>query len=980
MKKQSKPKTQGPAEKPDTVKFPIVGIGASAGGLEALEEFFSNIPQDSGMAFVIIQHLDPTHKGMLPELLQRTTKMQVYTVKDRMKIKPDSLYVIPPNKSMSILNGTLHLFTPVETRGLRLPIDFFFRSLADDRLEKSIAVILSGMGSDGSIGLRAVKEKGGIVLVQSPDTARFDSMPRSAIEAVSADVVAPMNELPLKLIELSKKTSHVLSGKESEKNTSVLEKIIILLRSQTGNDFSQYKKNTLYRRIERRMMIHKISSIALYLRYLQENPAEIDILFKELLIGVTSFFRDVTMWEQVKKKIIPQILAKAATGQIIRIWIPGCSTGEEAYSMAIIFREVLENANLKKNIVVQIFATDIDSYAIEKARKGVYTANISAEVSSNRLKKFFIESDGHFRIKTEIREMVVFAPQNVIKDPPFTKLDILCCRNLLIYLDANLQKKLLMLFYYSLNPNGILLLGSAETIGTQNELYSIVDSRSRIYRRSNIFKTPELNEMPGTISHINHGLNDKTSKKKIPDNIQSLTEQLLLQQYSPASVLVTDKGDILYITGSTGKYLEPSAGKANMNLFTMAREGLRNKLPEIFRRSLQTSEKVVLRNTKINADGVTHYVDVTIQKIGRPLALNGRILVIFNPVSLSAEAPPVTNKGNSSAGENGSDSDLEIQRLHEELHSLHEEMQTSQEEISSANEELQSTNEELQSANEELTTSKEEMQSMNEELNTVNVELQNKIDDFSRVNNDMNNLLNSIEIATLFLNKELKIRQFTFPATKLFKLIHSDVGRLFTDQVTDLDYPEMINDAREVLRTLHFVEKEVNTHDGRWFNIRIMPYRTFEDKIDGLVITFIDITKSKNLENALRSTQMTLNSIIQAMPEVILGLSADGKVIEFNPKAEELFGSAKEEVMGKSYVDFFIPESSRSKVLKDMKKLLTGSSPGRYINPVKTVSGKIVNMEWSANKLIDKDGKTTGIISVGVNISKIKNNSHDQTK
>jgi two-component system CheB/CheR fusion protein len=965
MKKQTKPETEG-----ITSKFPIVGIGASAGGLEALEEFFTNIPSDCGMAFIIIQHLDPNHKGMLAELLQRITKMPVYTVKDRMKVKPNSLFVIPSNKSMSILNGTLHLFMPIETRGLRLPIDFFFRSLADDRHEESIAIILSGMGSDGSIGLRAIKEKGGMVLIQSPDTAKFDSMPRNAAEAVSADVVAPVNELPLKLIELSKQTSRVHPGQELEKNTSVLEKIIILLRSQTGNDFSQYKKNTLYRRIERRMNIHKIESIAFYQRYLQENPAEIDILFKELLIGVTSFFRDAKLWEHIKTKIIPQILAKSTPGQIIRIWIPGCSTGEEAYSMAIILSEVLENENLKKNIAVQIFATDIDNNSIEKARKGIYPASISPDVSSNRLKRFFIESDDHFRIKAEIREMVVFAPQNVIKDPPFTKLDILCCRNLLIYLDTHLQKKLLMLFYYSLNPNGILLLGSAETNETHNELFSSVDSGLRIYRRSAIIKTPELYEIPGTISHINPGLNERFPKMKIPDNIQTLTEQLLLQQFSPASVLVSDKGDILYITGSTGKYLEPSTGKANMNLFSMAREGLRNKLPEAFRRSLQTLEKIIIYNARIDTDGVTHYVDVTIQRIERPLALKGRILVVFNSVSHSEKPLPDVIRGKSPEGVPGSDLEPEIKRLHEELNSMHEEMQTSQEEINSANEELQSTNEELQSANEELTTSKEEMQSMNEELNTVNVELQNKIDDFSRVNNDMNNLLNSIEIATLFLDKELKIRQFTHPATKIFKLIPSDVGRLFTDQVTDLDYPEILNDAREVLRTLHFIEKEVNTRDRRWFTIRIMPYRTLEDKIDGLVITFIDITKSKNLENALRSTQMTMNSIIQAVPEVILGLSSDGKIIEFNPKAEEMFGCAKEEVMGKSYVDFFIPEPAQSKVLRDMKKLLTCASPSRYINPVKTVNGELMNMEWSANHLIDKDGKTIGIISVGVNISK----------
>jgi two-component system, chemotaxis family, CheB/CheR fusion protein len=979
MKKQIKPKLPDPEIIPGTADFPVIAIGASAGGLEALEEFFKNMPADCGMAFVIIQHLDPTQKGMLPELLQRTTKMTVYTVKDRMRVKPDCLYVIPPNKTMSILNGLLHLFTPVESRGLRLPIDFFFRSLADDRLEKSIAVVLSGMGSDGSMGLRDIKEKGGLVLVQSPETARFDSMPRSAIEAVTADVVAPMNELPLKLIELAGQTSRPPAGKALERNTSVLEKIIILLRSQTGNDFSQYKKNTLYRRIERRMNIHKIESIATYLRYLQENPAETGILFKELLIGVTSFFRDVALWEQIKKKVIPQILAKASPGQIVRIWVPGCSTGEEAYSMAMVFREALENEKPKKDIVIQIFATDIDSNAIDKARKGIYPANISSEVSADRLKRYFTEYEDYFRIRTEIREMVVFAPQNVIKDPPFTRLDILCCRNLLIYLDANIQKKLLMLFYYSLNPNGFLILGSAETNGAQGELFSSVDSRLRIYRRSNGIKKPELSEMPGNISHVSPALNEKLSGKKIPDNIQTLTEQLLLQQYSPASILVTDKGDILYITGSTGKYLEPSAGKANMNLFSMAREGLRNKLPELFRSALQTTEKVILHKIKIDSDGVFNYADVTIQKIERPTALKGKILVIFNPLSNTEESARGLKKVKLTAPLKRSDSELEIKRLHEELNNLREEMQTSQEEISSANEELQSTNEELQSANEELTTSKEEMQSMNEELNTVNVELQNRIDDFSRVNNDMNNLLNSIEIATLFLDKELKIRQYTFPATKIFKLIPSDVGRLFTDQVTDLNYPDMISDARLVLRTLHFVEKEINTNDGRWYTVRIMPYRTFDDRIDGLVITFIDITNSKNLENALRSTQMTLNSIIKAVPEVILGLSSDGRIIEFNPKAEELFGCPKEEVMGKNYVDFFIPDAARSKVQNDMKNLLTGTFPHRYINTVKTGNGDLVDMEWSPHKLIDKDGTAIGIITVGVNVSKIKSKIDDQT-
>ena len=940
--------------------FPVVGIGASAGGLEALEQFFANMPFDCGMAFVVIQHLDPTHKGIMRELLQRITEMPVYTVTDRMRVKPSCVYIIPPNKSMSIFNGALYLFDPVETRGLRLPVDFFFRSLADDRLDQSIGVILSGMGSDGSLGVKAIKEKGGLILIQDPDSARFDSMPRNASEAAMVDITAAASELPIKLISLLKQPVRISAKQELEKDTSSLEKINILLRNQTGNDFSQYKKNTVYRRIERRMGIHQIGKINSYVRFLQENPVEVEILFRELLIGVTSFFRDAAVWECLKDKALPSMFALLPRGYVFRAWIPGCSTGEEAYSLAIVFKEAIEKMNAEKNFSLQVFATDLDSNAIEKARKGIYPANIVSDVSVARLNRFFIRTEDQYRVNAEIREMVVFAPQNVIKDPPFTKLDLLSCRNLLIYLDAELQQKLISLFHYSLNHNGLLVLGSAETHGGQNDFFKPVDTKLRIYQRTGFAKTEELLNFPSAFSNPKKGVADNQLPVKVSDNLQTLTDQLLLQQFSPSSVLVTDKGDILYITGSTGKYLEPAAGKANMNIFAMAREGLRNELPMAFRKAMQNYDKVILPKIKFLCNGGPQYANVTIQQIEKPLALKGRILIIFTEITSDDQNIPKTKNRKSPSLVMQAELEFELQQIKEELQSTREEMQTSQEELKSTNEELQSTNEELQSTNEELTTSKEEMQSLNEELHTVNLELQSKIDDFARINNDMTNLLNSTEIATLFLDRNLKIRQFTVPATKIFKLIPSDIGRLFTDQVTELNYPAIYDDASEVLRTLVYLEKAVTTRGGRWFNIRIMPYRTFEDRIDGLVITFIDITKAKQLEATLRESELRLNSIVSAVHGLVIVLSPKGEITDFNPEAEKILGISRTEVIGRKYVDLFIDHASRKQVEAEMKELLLLKVPGNYTNKLKAVDGKIIEIEWTVHKLSDNDGILTG--------------------
>jgi chemotaxis methyl-accepting protein methylase len=865
MKKQASSKS--PEKKPariskhneqyekESLLFPVVGIGASAGGLEALEQFLRQVPEQCGMAFVIVQHLDPTHKGIMAELLQRTTGMEVYQVRDRMRVKPNCVYVIPPNKDMSILHGVLHLFEPTAPRGLRLPIDFFLRSLAEDRKERSIGVILSGMGSDGTMGLRAIKEKAGLALVQEPASAKFDSMPRSAINAGLADLVAPAEDLPGKIIDYLRHVL-VISRAEfplEEKDQSGLEKILILLRTKTGQDFSLYKKNTIYRRVERRMGIHQIDRIAGYVRYLQENSQEVELLFKELLIGVTSFLRDPAAWEQLLAEALPAVLASRPAGGMLRAWSVGCSTGEEAYSLAIVFREALEQVKPAENFKLQIFATDLDRDAIDKARQGLYPANIAADISAERLRRFFTQEENGYRVAKEIREMVTFATQNVIMDPPFTKLDILICRNLLIYLTPELQKKLLPLFHYSLNPGGVLFLGSSESVTTFTDLFEPLNAKARLFRcRESLLRNIPL-AFPPSFVPAQAGVVKELQMLKPVANLQTLADQLLLQHFSPPAVLTNDKGDILYISGRTGKYLEPAAGKANWNIFAMAREGLRMDLGSAFQKALRQQETIIVKGLKVGTNGGSQTVDITVQAIEEPEALKGMVMIVFNDV-----ATPQKSKGIRRSGTALSDNarvielEQELQRLREALETTREEMQSSQEELKSTNEELQSTNEELQSTNEELTTSREEMQSLNEELQTVNAEQQSKMDELSRINNDMRNLLNSTEIVTVFLDNELHVRRFTSGADKLFKLIPGDVGRPLSDISNDLLYPEMTDDAQQVLRTLVFSEKQVTTNDGRWFSVRIMPYRTLEDVIAGVVITFSNITAAKALEAELR--------------------------------------------------------------------------------------------------------------------------------
>ncbi|MBU3111121.1 chemotaxis protein CheB [Clostridium lacusfryxellense] len=860
----------GNALKIDTIKldFSIVGIGASAGGLDALSIFLGSVPRDSGLAFVIVQHMEKNSKTILVNLLQNATTMKVIQAYENVSIEPNVVYVIPPDKNMSIKNNLIHISDFIEPHNLRLPIDFFFSSLAKDKQERSIGIILSGMGKDGTAGLREIKENGGIVFIQEPSSAKFGDMPSSAIREGLADIISTVDIMPSKIISyIEDKPQVIMADKESAvKFMNYIDKIIVMLRTHTGHDFSSYKKHTIQRRIERCMSIHQIDDISTYVDFLKANPQELNLLFKEFLIGVTNFFREPIEWELLREKVIPALLNNRSATDTVRVWISGCSTGEEAYSLAIVFKEVMEQLKPTQNFSVQIFATDLDNEAIDKAREGIFTGNIAKDMSAERLNKYFAKVDRGYQVSTEIRDMIIFAQQNMIKDPPFTKVDVMICRNLLIYLTPEIQKKLIPLFHYSLNSGGFLFLGSAESVGNFTNLFKPLDLKSRIYQRLRPLIQTEPIEFPNSFApyqpEVNHPSDDV-------QNMQSLADKLILQCYSPATVLVNGKGDILYITGRTGKYLEPAAGKVNWNIFAMAREGINYKLNDAFYKAVRQGETVTSKNIVVLNEGGTLVVDISVNPLKDPEALRGMVMIIFtdvtstNATGLVNTAGPISTIGMISEG-NTREEELERELLQtrQMWQVAGAEMQISQEKFKSSNEELQSCNEELQSTNEELTTTKEEVQSSNEELKTINFELQTKLDDLSLVTSDMMNLMDSTKIATLFLDNTLLVKHFTSQMTVVSRLILSDVGRPITDIASDLIYPELTEDALEVQRTLTTIEKQIMSRNGSWFNSCIMPYHTLNGENDGVVITFVNITKSKELETEINKTNLDLEKKI----------------------------------------------------------------------------------------------------------------------
>ena len=830
----------------------IVGVGASAGGLAVIQQFLAQIPPGSGFAYVIVQHLDPTQKAMLVELLQRNTTMPVFEATNAMRVEPDVVYVIPPNRDLTLAAGQLHLAPPTQPRGLRLPIDLLFSSLAREQSEWAIGVVLSGMGSDGTLGLQAIKSQGGLTLAQSPQSAQFDSMPKSAINAGCVDIVGLAADLPGHILRVTAEQQATLLLHEGSDKSSAhaLASILHLLHERSKHDFADYKPSTLRRRIQRRMSVHGLVTQAAYEGFIKQNPQELDLLFKEMLIGVTSFFRDPDVWQEIKETVLPVLLARGAEGIRLRAWVVGCSTGEEAYSLAMLFKEVVDELPAVAGRSIQIFASDLNADAINAARKGRYPLKIADDMDAARLARFFsVQSDGYL-IHKEIREMVLFAHHNVALDPPFTKLDLLCCRNVMIYFNTALQRRLMPLFGYSLRPGGALLLGGSETVGTSQTLFVPLSQKSRLYwRGENALNARSINFPIVTRLHPNRLPKESTVTQTASQSttLQTCAEQALLEEFSPAAVLVNEQGDVVYISGSVGKYLEPASGKANWNIHVMARPAIRAQIASALRQALQKRGRIELPGLRLG-DDAQFTLDVTVKAMQEPKSMAGLVMIVFREGNMH----PASRRGRSVGAKDATPA-KELQRCEDEIHALRQEMSASAEELQAANEELQSTNEELQSANEELTTSKEESQSMNEELQTVNAELQTKLDDLALAQSDMQNLLNSTDIATLFLDSALNVRRYTDRTTRIIHLREGDIGRPLTDMASTLVYPQLNDDAKETLRTLTFTERQITTTDGLWFMVRIKPYRTLSNVIQGVVITFIDITAAKDLESRLRN-------------------------------------------------------------------------------------------------------------------------------
>ena len=894
--------------KPSTAagRFPIIGLGASAGGLEALEQFFHLMPADSGMAYVVVQHLDPSHASLLTEILQRSTAMPVVEATDQMAVTPNQVHVIPPNRDMVIFHGALQLSLPAEPRGQRMPIDAFLRSLAEDQGEDAIGIILSGTGTDGTLGLRAVFGAGGLCLVQEPATARYDGMPSSAAHSGYAQVLT-IEHMPQALRQgtrtLPIRQAVTLPAANS---ASGFTKILMLLRSVTGHDFSLYKKSTIGRRIERRMVQHNIEDTEVYARYLKDNPAEVHALFRELLINVTSFFRDPLAFAELKSDILPALMLDKPESYVLRVWVAGCATGEEAYSIAMVLRELMDSSH--REFKVQLYSTDLDDDAIVTARAGLYPPNIAQDVSPERLRRFFIKEDNGYRVKKEIREMVVFAVQSVIKDPPFTRLDLLACRNLMIYLEPELQNRLIPAFHYALKPGGVLFLSPSESVGSHTELFDPISRKWKLYRaKPTIASTRAVlsSGLSWAAAGGSRAQQDATPTTREPQ-IGELARRALLQSFAPAAVVTDLQGNILYVHGETGRFLRPAPGHPSHNVVDMARDGLQLELREALRRvasqSLPTLQREVSLKTLSAAPGTanstgsvsarTQTVVLGVRPIEEPDGSPTLLLVSFQDTADLPNGGKPVRRSRAKPSEQAHAIDalqLELAHAKENMMAMLEEQQASNEELKSTNEELQSTNEELQSTNEELETSKEELQSVNEELVTVNSELQIKIEQMADMQDDMKNLLDNIRVGTIFLDRHLLIRRFTRDATKTYRLMATDVGRPLADIRSELQEVDLLADAQTVLDTLVPVECEVRTANGTWYLARIQPYRTVDNLIDGVVLTFADVTERVQAL-AVHKARDLAEAVVNTVREPLVVLDGALNTVSTNTAFCQTFG------------------------------------------------------------------------------------------
>ncbi len=964
--------------------FPIVGIGASAGGLEAFEQFFRKVLPGSGMAFVLVSHLDPSHASILTEILQRSTKMPVVEAQDQMKVEPNCVYAIPPNRDMAIFHGVLQLSVPDQPRGQRMPIDAFLRSLAEDQGERAIGIILSGTGTDGTLGLRAILGAGGVSLVQEPASAKYDGMPTSAISAGYATHILPVDKMPEVLLSGVRVLNQPPLAPPAA--TSGLNRILMQLRSVTGHDFSLYKKSTIGRRIERRMAMHNIEDKEVYARYLKEHPPEVHLLFKELLINVTNFFRDAEAYAVLKQDVLPQLFKDKPEDYVFRVWVADCASGEEAFSIAILLREVMDEAHQEFKIL--LYATDLDDDAIAVARAGFYPPNIAQDVDPERLRRYFIKEDTGYRVKKNIREMVVFATQNVIKDPPFTRLDLLSCRNLMIYLEPEIQNRLIPAFHYALKPGGVLFLSPSESITSHTELFKPLNRKWKFYQAiGNIASTRAVmgGGLVWTKDPNAQGMDEVIKKIKEPD-FAELTKRALLQTYAPASVVTDIKGNIRFVHGDTGKYLRAAPGQATLNVIEMAREGLQLELRAALLLAAAGSESSApesadkaaafhSREVSVKTNGHFQLVNLNVRPLAAPDSGEKLLLVSFQDVAhpapgLSKGNKPKGGKPERGQGEAGPQQHMEeLQRelayTRENLQATIEEQQASNEELKSTNEELQSTNEELQSTNEELETSKEELQSLNEELVTVNAELQAKIEQLAGMQNDMKNLLDNINIGTIFLDQHLLIRRYTRDAALVYRLVASDIGRPLSDIKSDIEGVDLLDHAQTVLDKLVPWEREVRAVGGAWYLVRIQPYRTLDNVIDGVVLTFSDISQRIKAEAAAQSARELSENIVATVREPLVVLDASLKVVSVNRSFYQNFRVTPEDTIGRQIYEL----GNRQWDIPKLRELLDNILPRNQVMEDFAIEHEFPaigkrKMLLNARRIVGKSGDTQLILLV----------------
>lgn len=898
------------AEARERAPCPVAGVGASAGGLEALQGLFAHVPADLMAAFVVIQHRAADRTSVMQSLIEKHTQLTVKDIKDGMKIKPGTVYLGPADKDVSILNGTLFLVDLPPHVGVHLPIDSFLRSLAQEEADRAICIILSGTGSDGTLGLREVKAAAGLVMAQDEAQAKYDSMPRSAIDTGMVDFILPVEKMGEQLAQY---LSHPFLTKrkpsDMEKDLeSLLQKIFVLIRSETGHDFSHYKRNTIQRRIARRLAVHQIDNLDQYVRFLQENPEEVKVLAREMLITVTNFFRDREAFEKLQELVIAPLVNQKAPDSFIRVWVAGCATGEEAYSIAMLLNEEISKSEKRFN--VQVFATDIDEESIETGRRGQYPKSIAGDVSPARLKRFFTEESNHYKVKGSVREMIVFAKHNLTRDSPFSKLDLVCCRNVLIYMDATLQKKLIPMFHYTLNAGATLFLGESESIGTFSDLFVPVDARHKIFSRKPVKTGYEPETEAGDYLRAEPVRRARGQVKAKRQAIDAVAERVILRDYSMPCVLVDEDYGVAYFNGDVNRFLIQPGGKPTFNILQMARPEIHYRLNLLLKRAFHERRPVVEKDVQVRVND--HYVttDIVVRPIAEPGIAVNLMLVVFQ--TRQKEGKPGEAEEVSPVNLPQEEKDTRIRELEQDLQSTKEylqttieELETSNEELKSSNEELQSTNEELQSTNEELDTSREELQSTNEELRTVNSEYQQKIDELSKAYDDLNNLLATTEVATLFLDRNLKIRRFTPAARKMFRLIDRDVDRPLEDIVTNLEYANLVADIKTVLETLTRIEKEVQIHgesDG-FHQMRIVPYRTGENVIEGAVVTFVNIAEYKKAMFASAEAGDFAQAVVETVRQPLLIVDKDLNVIGANPAFYRDFQAAPEETVGRLIYD-----------------------------------------------------------------------------